>query len=262
MRLTRKSYNRRIYAFGILIFIAISLISTGFATWVMSKNALDNQEGGVNIGTITDGSIKFGKVSFKNDVKDFLFEPAKGDTSGDIKWDVTTEVSENMSITLEGTVTPKDYFQSLTAQVTEIPSGVQKAIAKGYLVAPECYGSPVTVSTTVSGNDVAFSYKIEFKWGAFFEGQNPSINLDERVVEDEDGNPILDSNDQTKPYYTYEQKLGHIVDFRRTIFELPAPASEEEDTEETYTDKEVMNYVPSAGKTLKYKVVLTATANI
>ena len=61
MKLTRKSYNRRIFTFGALVFLSIALMSTGFATWVMSQNATQNMEGGVNVGTITDGALEFTK---------------------------------------------------------------------------------------------------------------------------------------------------------------------------------------------------------
>ena len=57
MKLTRKSYNRRIFTFGTLVFLSAALMSTGFATWIMSKDASQNQTGNVTMGTIT------GKVS-------------------------------------------------------------------------------------------------------------------------------------------------------------------------------------------------------
>jgi hypothetical protein len=59
MKLTRKSYNRRVFSFGALVFLAIALMSTGFATWVMSTNAEAGGSGNVNVGTITDGALSF-----------------------------------------------------------------------------------------------------------------------------------------------------------------------------------------------------------
>ena len=52
MKLTKKSYNRRIYAFGIMVFIAVALVSTGFASWVMSNNAVNAPEGTISVGQI------------------------------------------------------------------------------------------------------------------------------------------------------------------------------------------------------------------
>ena len=84
MKLTRKSFNRRIFAFGILIFASISLVSTGFATWVMSKNANTKEEGEIVVGTITDGSISFVDESIT--ISDtFRFNPKLNDTTGYIQ---------------------------------------------------------------------------------------------------------------------------------------------------------------------------------
>ena len=259
MKLTRKSFNRRIYVFGILMFTGIASVSTGFAAWVMSKNVAQNQEGAISVGTITDGSIEIKNLAFKDGNKNFLFEPAKGDVDGDIKWDGT--VSENLSVTITGTVTPKQYLQKLTIKMNTLPSGILAAINKNYLTAPACYNNEVDVDTTASGEtDATFSYTISFGWGSEFENQNPSKNLDTRVKEDGDGNPILDSNQQSIPYYTYAEKLAKLVDFKRTIYQLPL--HDENNKESTYTDEEVMSYTPSSSNQLKYSVVLTAKANV
>lgn len=36
-KLTRNSYKRKIILFGVIVFMSIALISTGFAAWVMSQ---------------------------------------------------------------------------------------------------------------------------------------------------------------------------------------------------------------------------------
>ena len=36
MKLTRKHYNRKILSFGLVLFLAVALLSTGFAAWIMS----------------------------------------------------------------------------------------------------------------------------------------------------------------------------------------------------------------------------------
>lgn len=254
MKLTKKSYNRRIYVFGIMVFLSIALISTGFATWVMSKNATENPEGSINVGTITDGAIKFDEVSFENGIDEFKFEPAKGDVEGDIKWDasVADPVYENLSVTLIGTISPASYFNDLTIQLTELPEGVIKAAEYGYLELPECYGSAKEVSVEKGTETVTFSYTIEFKWGSKFGGENPSIYLDERVVTDDSGEPVLDDQGKTTPYYNYEEKKDILVDFRRMIYQLP----------ESYSDEDVMKYTTDSTNELKYKVTLTASANV
>ena len=259
MKLTKRSFNRRIYVFGILMFTGIASVSTGFAAWVMSKNVAQNQEGAISVGTITDGSIEIKNLAFKDNNKNFLFEPAKNDIAGDIKWDGT--VSESLSVTITGTVTPKQYLQELTIKMNTLPTGIQAAINKKYLTAPTCYSNDTQIEVTASGEkDATFSYTISFGWGDEFEKQNPSVNLDNRVKKDNQGNPILDSNQQTIPYYTYAEKLAKLVDFKRTIYELPLHDEAKPDTKNT--DEEVMAYTPNAANTLKYSVVITAKANV
>lgn len=38
-KLTKNSYKRKVILFGVLLFMSIALISTGFAAWIMSTNA-------------------------------------------------------------------------------------------------------------------------------------------------------------------------------------------------------------------------------
>ena len=37
-KLTRKSYKRNIIVFGLMFFMGIALVSTGFAAWVLSQD--------------------------------------------------------------------------------------------------------------------------------------------------------------------------------------------------------------------------------
>ena len=263
MKLTKKSYNRRIYAFGIMVFIAIALVSTGFASWVMSNNAVNNPDGTISVGQITDGSIVFDEVKFKNDVKEFKFEPAQNDTTGMIKSDVSNpDVYENLSVTLIGSISPAQYFAKLTVNLVELPVGIVNAISKNYIVAPECYNhaTPVTNTNTDSGK-VTFEYTISFQWGDAFkhtdgEVYNPSIFLDLPNAKED---ALAEGGYRD---FTYQEKLDTIVDLRRTIYNLPEAPSAEEDTDATYTDKEVMSYTTNSSNELKYKVELVAYANL
>lgn len=165
MRLTRRSFKRKIIVFGILIFVSIALISTGFAAWMISQGTQIEAGGNVEAGVVTDKSIGLENVMFKadsnkyvldqdgkyvvatdyavslKDVQDgtkgigFKFEPVFGDTDGRIKCNLTDGNYEALSITITGKITTVSSLESLVINLT-LPAGVLKAIEKEYLVAP------------------------------------------------------------------------------------------------------------------------------
>lgn len=249
MKLTRKSFNRRVFIFGVLIFASISLISTGFATWVMSKNANTNQEGEIVVGTITDGSISFESPVSISDT--FRFNPKLNDSTGYIQYRLPSGVSdvnspeakltaENLSVTISGTITPSQYFDSLSIRMNEISEGLVNAAASNYIVLPDCYNAPVVLTKgdtgiVEQGGKINFSYVISFAWGSAFDGMNPSEYLDQ--LED----------DGVTPKFEYEHCKSELIKFRRTLFSLDS----------TVSDDEVMKYNSSQ---LKYKISLTAAA--
>ena len=106
-RLTRNSYKRKIIVFGLLVFMSIALISTGFAAWIMSQEAKEETSGNVSVGVVDDSRITFENVKYEMVILDnegnpltgtqydnaveeglrFMFEPRYGDKSGAIQWD-------------------------------------------------------------------------------------------------------------------------------------------------------------------------------
>ena len=105
MKLTRKSYNRRMFALGALLFLSVGLVSTGFAAFVMSKGASTNIDGNIQVGTITDGAVKIENVKFANNNDTILFEAAEGDNEGEVKWnEKEPTVFENLSVTITGDI--------------------------------------------------------------------------------------------------------------------------------------------------------------
>lgn len=258
MKLTRKSYNRRVFSFGALVFLAIALMSTGFATWVMSTNAEASGSGNVNVGTITDGALSFVETDGKKVVFDektsseFRFDAAENDTTGAIKASkVEGAVYENLSVKFTVQIRPAEYFDYLQVQVLNLPKGITDAANAGYIVLPDAARETIKISTTEQGIEkkvdgvttiedfetdsvlvdtttagiVKITYTISFEWGSVFNGQNPGFHLDDVDVEN-------------KPLYTYEQKRQTMINFKRTIHELGDSVSDAEALEY----KEVYKY--------------------
>ena len=198
MKLTRKSYKRKIIAFGVASFISLSLIATGFASWVLAGSAEKTDEGQITVGTTTEKAIEISDISYLGNVKNFVFEPQEGDVSGRVRYD--GEKAESLSITFSCTVTAASFVKMLTVDFV-MPDGVTEAVNEGYIIAPEVdivldvttvqdsAGGQLNFSNGEAGagewsftkgvdDKATLSVTLNFGWGEKFEGENPSIYLD------------------------------------------------------------------------------------
>lgn len=259
MKLTKRHYNRKVVSFGIMMFLAIALISTGFATWIMSNGAENNSQGNASVGVIADGSLEFKDVKFTNNIDTFLFEPEENDTTGEIKY---KDVAENLVVEITGTVTPAVYLDDLTIQV-EMPAGIKAAAAAGYIQLPECCSSTgvviiengtakdggstfsATVNKSEGVNEATFTFKIVLKWGSKFHNENPSVTLDNEI------------NPETSEAYTFAEKRELMLDFKKTIYGFTVVADNSDSDPLTMTEEEILSY----NQAIKYDVTLTATTN-
>ena len=160
-KITRNSYKRKIILFGIILFISIALISTGFTVWVMSTGAKEETEGGVEIGVVADANITISdlkiykevikkvvdkETNVSKDVKElaevalnkfvFDFEPLASDTTGRVRYNEGGAV-ESLVLVINAFVTPKDYISKVSIKL-EVPQGVIDAAQQGYITLPEC----------------------------------------------------------------------------------------------------------------------------
>lgn len=200
-KITRNSYKRKIIMFGIMLFVSIALISTGFAAWVLSTQAKKDGNGNVTVGSVTDASFEitfdkitdqYGTVITNADELKFSFEPTKEDDEGRVRWDGTN--CENLVLTFEGTVTNYQYLGTFNVKMT-ISDEIQKLVTDGYITLPSCAttdgkyiystapGASVESGEGIKFTDqedgtAKFTYKIAFGWGEKFSGVNPSLYYD------------------------------------------------------------------------------------
>lgn len=173
-KLTRNSYKRKIILFGVIVFMSIALISTGFAAWVMSQEKKQSTSGNVTVGAVTEGNIEV--ILDPLIVKDFKFEPKESDTTGRVRNDGTN--FESLTVTVTGTIKNTQFLIEATIKMN-VKDAVKQAETAGYIILPECANSEVVLTLTESGtNEKKFSYNITFKWGSKFGGENPGEYYD------------------------------------------------------------------------------------
>ena len=166
-KLTRNSYKRKIILFGVIVFMSIALISTGFAAWVMSQEKKQSTSGNVTVGAVTEGNIEV--ILDPLTVKDFKFEPKESDTTGRVRNDGTN--FESLTVTVTGTIKNTQFLKEATIKMN-VKDAVKQAETAGYIILPECANSEVVLTLTESGtNEKKFSYNITFKWGSKFGGE-------------------------------------------------------------------------------------------
>lgn len=173
-KLTRNSYKRKIILFGVIVFMSIALISTGFAAWVMSQEKKESLKGNVTVGAVTEGNIKITLDELK--VKDFKFEPTKDDISGRVRNDGTN--FESLKVTVTGTIENTQFLKEATIKMN-VEEAVEQAATAGYIVLPTCVEKEQTLTLTDAGeNTKKFSYDVEFTWGEKFGNENPGLYYD------------------------------------------------------------------------------------
>lgn len=173
--MTRNSFKRKAIIFGVMIFMSIALISTGFAAWIISTNAKNQQNGNIEVGVVTEKNIKIEDVKFKDGKNSFIFEPKDTDNTGRVRNDGSN--FESLSVTIEGKITNVEYLNTLMITLN-LPTTLSTAASatKNYIVLPDCASSAQEV--TVNRETGAFSYTITFEWGSAFKGQNPGEYYD------------------------------------------------------------------------------------
>ncbi|MDD6302845.1 MAG: hypothetical protein PUA56_06080 [Bacillales bacterium] len=192
-KLTRKSYKRKKMIAGVALFMSVALISTGFASFVISGQGKKDANGNVTVGTISDAGLE---ISFNgevdtNNVATISFEPKEGDNKGRVRASATGPY-ENLEFTLSGTVANHTNLGTLTVKMSQVltgeeTSGIKAAADANYITLPECWDTSKKVTVNDTG---AFSVKFTFGWGTKFGGENPCVYYDEvaegQAVSDED----------------------------------------------------------------------------
>lgn len=228
-RFTRRSYRRRKLFVGISLFTSVALISTGFASWIISLNAKGEIGGDVNVGTVTDSSVT---IEINREYEDeektreikprFVFGSDENDTTGRIRNNGVEADYENLTINVSGKIKNCQYVTATTVELI-VPEGVIKAAEAGYIVLPECVvngegDTKTDLTLTGTESEKTFNYDIKFEWGTKFGGFNPGVYYDEH---------------QTGKQVSGDDMLAELAEFRRLMLGLDDTVSDEDALEAT-----------------------------
>ena len=214
-KLTRRSYNRKLIIFGLAIFLAFGMISTGFAAWLISSAATEDADDPVEVDKIVDESFELtidqldADGKWKADADKISFDAKPDDTTGRVKFQEngTGDAGEQLELTLSGTVTNVAALgqqPGSTGDKNEIkieialPDSLKAAITAKYLTVQYTVGTgsyvniPDDNTLWVAPNavDGTFSITLKFGWGEKFNFKNPCEYYDL----DETGKTVTDTD--------------------------------------------------------------------
>lgn len=214
---TRKSFSRKAIIIIASVFLVISLTATGFAAWLISNGSDSKKDGNVTASNVSDAilEVKITNDSFE----DITFGPQTDDNVGQVIYNHSEASDhESLSVTVNGTIGNYSMLNEMTF-VVKCPDSVLKAAGytwnasgtrtydydatKAFIALPDYAmdkdgnSLPIVengVKTenktqakklaasdfgTAQDNNNTFTFKVEFAWGALFEGYNPGRYLDD-----------------------------------------------------------------------------------
>ena len=130
--------------FGVSIFMSLALVATGFAAWVLSKDAQQEASGAVEIGAVTEASIEISDITFIGTPDatkaQFIFEPLESDKTGRVRYgeDDDTIGPEKLGVQFQWSISNYQIVGDLFVDF-KVPATVYTAIEEGWLELPEAF---------------------------------------------------------------------------------------------------------------------------
>ena len=229
-KFTRKFYNKKLVALGLSAFMGIGLISTGFAAWVMSKDANTTPTGNVNVAVVTDASAKIdlsgsavqdGNVWNLNDP--LRFDADRKDKEGRMSFNGGDNEGEDLTVTIKGVLT-SDVPYELKAKLT-LPASIVAAMEAGYIKwAQDAIDYTVETEVDLSQDEAtkgAFEIVLSFAWGERFNYVNPCYYYDSAAAIDiDDAEMHAEMLEFVKVIYGLPETIdtfGELTEFKDTF---------------------------------------------
>ncbi len=192
-KITRRTYKRKKIVMGLALFGAIGLVSTGFAAWVLSASASNQQNPNIKVGSVSDKSMEFENVKIYglNDAgeevltSNYSFNPRFDDNTGRVRFGSNegADEGERLSLTVKGQIKEAQNLGTLKVSFDAIPDELAQAVTAEYIVLPACANAeqiiPFTLPEGTGSKTLDFEYEIAFEWGEAFGGVNPGDYYDQ-----------------------------------------------------------------------------------
>ncbi len=183
--------KRKTLTLTLSILACLALIGVGFASWIISANAVDKAEGNIIVDTVADktyvvsgswldgkSSITFGAPATMNAKDPWLTNDSKGKTEN-------LTVTYQLKVTYGDTTPATGIKDKITAGVAAPESAkYTAAVEGGLIIAPK----NATVEETAEGSGI-YNITVTYKWGKHFadsaeEGVNPYTYYNAKTATD------------------------------------------------------------------------------
>lgn len=222
--------KRKTLTLTLSILACLALIGVGFASWIISADAINEAKGNIIVDTVTDKSYVISAASWKGGNSKISFgAPKKAEMTEPNAWLTNNSAgeAENLTVTYQLTVTYAD-GEAATGLVDSkkiaatfgAPNdpNYKKAISDGLIIAPES-----TIITETSAG--VYEITVTYKWGKHFansataEGVNPYTyyNGNGRKATDKIGGTSTTYMQDAKTSLETLQAIGANVKFTLTI---------------------------------------------
>lgn len=194
-KITRRSYKRKKIVMGLVLFGAIGLVSTGFAAWVLSASAQNQQNPNIKVGAVSDKSMSFDNVKIfgindageEVETSNYSFNPRFLDGSGRVRFGNNdgADEGERLTLTVKGEIKEAQNLGELKVSFDELPDKLNQAVnVDHYIELPTWALDGQVISTTLKSEEggskiVSFECPITFTWGSAFGGVNPGDYYDQ-----------------------------------------------------------------------------------
>lgn len=222
--------KRKTLTLTLSILACLALIGVGFASWIISADAIEEAEGNIIVDTVTDKSYVISAASWKGGNSKISFgAPKKAEMTEPNAWLTNNSAgeAENLTVTYQLTVTYADTTSATglvdskkIAATFGAPNdpNYKKAISDELIIAPES----TTIKETSAG---VYEITVTYKWGKHFansataEGVNPYTyyNGNGRKATDKIGETSTTYMQDAKTSLETLQAIGANVKFTLTI---------------------------------------------
>lgn len=222
--------KRKTLTLTLSILACLALIGVGFASWIISADAIEEAEGNIIVDTVTDKSYVISAASWKGGNSKISFgAPKKAEMTEPNAWLTNNSAgeAENLTVTYQLTVTYADTTPATglvdskkIAATVGAPNdpNYKKAISDELIIAPES----TTIKETSAG---VYEITVTYKWGKHFansataEGVNPYTyyNGNGRKATDKIGETSTTYMQDAKTSLETLQAIGANVKFTLTI---------------------------------------------